>query len=174
VKPWDSPRGRIILCVILLAGTIGIGWPLDRCNEQMRARYDNKAFPQLQNADSADEARGIVATWDGIPGANDEIRKTMLVDLVFALFYAPLAALLAYWVSLRRKTPWVAEFGRWAAIAALAGGAADLVENGIMLQMLGDPNAAASLFPVMHVFTLIKGGGLTVALFYIVFAHIDW
>jgi hypothetical protein len=173
VKPWDSPRGRVILCVILVAGTIGIGWPLFRANARLRAQY-GYAFPDLQDAVSAAKASEIVAKWDGIAGANDAIRKTMQADLVFPFFYASLGALLAYWVSLRRKRPWVARLGRWAAIAALAGGAADLVENGIMLQMLGDAGAAASLYPVMHAFTWIKGGGLAVAWVYIVFAHIDW
>lgn len=173
MKPWDSPRGRIILFVVLLVGTIGIGYALYRCNAELDARY-GYAFPDLQDAESAAKASEIVTKWNGIPGANDEIRKTMQVDLVFPFFYAPLGALLAYWVSLRRKTPWVARPGRWVAIAALAGGAADLVENGIMLQMLGDAGAAASLFPVMHVFTRIKELGLLVAGTYLVFAHIDW
>lgn len=92
MKPWESRRGRIIACAILVAGTIGIGWPLDRCNEEMRARYGN-AFPDLQDAESAGDASKIVAKWNGSAGANDEIRTTMQADLVFPLFYAPLGAL---------------------------------------------------------------------------------
>ena len=175
MRIWRSRRGSLIAFVVLLVGTVTIGRNLAQRNAEHRKpdKY-TYAFPDLQNAalaHDAGKAKTILTKWNDT-GANKAIRGAMQTDLVFPLFYAPLAALLAYRASIRRPTPWVAGLGRWSAVAALIGGLADLAENATMLTMLGDPGAASSV-SLVYVFSWIKSAGPVLAVFYVPFSHLD-
>jgi hypothetical protein len=170
MKVWQSRRGGVIACAVLLAGALAIGIPLGGRNKDEAAKYGH-AFPALQDARSVAEAKAILETWNG-NGANKDIRVSMQLDLAFALFYAPLLALLAYCASLRRTMPWLARLGRWCSTAALIGGVADLVENGTMLSMLGHPDRS-TWQSVLLVFVVTKLAGAAAAVLYIFFSHLD-
>lgn len=170
MKVWLSRRGSAIACAVLLAGALAIGIPLG-CRNKDEAKKYGHAFPALQDAREATEAEAILKKWKD-DGAKEDIRLSMQIDLAFALFYAPLLALLAYRASLRRTRPWLVRLGSWCAAAALIGGLADLIENGMMLKMLGHPERATWQC-VLLVFVFTKLAGAAAAVLYIFFSHLD-
>ena len=170
MKVWQSRQGSAVACAVLVAGALAIGIPLGGRNNVEAAKYGH-AFPALQDARKAEEAKAILETWKG-NGAKEDIGTSMQLDLAFALFYAPLLALLAYRASLRRTRPWLARLGNWCAAAALIGGLADLVENGMMLKMLDHPERATWQC-VLLVFVFAKLAGAAAAVLYIFFSHLD-
>lgn len=156
------------IALLLLAGALGVGIPLERMNTEHREKY-TYAFPDLQNARDVATAKEILRTWQWSRGT-DAVKRAMQLDLAFPLFYATLLALLAWRASIPRR-PLVARIGRVVAFLAIFGGLADIAENTIMLTMLGDPSA--SRLPVMLIFTHVKIAGIVAALLYILFAHLD-
>ena len=161
MKVWQSRQASAVAAAILFAGALAIGIPLGGRNKAEVAKY-GYAFPDLQDARKPEKAQAILETWN-TTGANDDIRKSMQLDLAFPLFYASLLALLAYRASLDPTIPKLARLGRWCAAGALVGGLADLVENGMMLAMLGDPGRATWLYLLLvFVFTKIAGAAAAV------------
>jgi hypothetical protein len=171
MKVWQSRRGSAVACAVLFAGALAIGIPLG-CRNKDEAKKYGHAFPALQDAWKATEAEAILKTWNDREVANEDIRVSMQIDLAFALFYAPLLALLAYRASLRRTRPWLVRLGKWCAVAALIGGLADLIENGMMLQML-EHAGRATWQCVLLVFVVTKLAGAVAAVLYIFFSHLD-
>jgi hypothetical protein len=131
------------LLAVLLLGTVAIAIPLGIWNGKMRSQH-TYAFPDLQDATTVDQARTILQKWDD-SGANEEIAKTMRLDLAFPFFYATLLALICLRASINTRHPWVAVTGIVLAVGAVAGGVFDLFENMSMLAMLGDVEKAGRI-----------------------------
>ncbi|HEX8171465.1 MAG TPA: hypothetical protein VF824_13075 [Thermoanaerobaculia bacterium] len=160
-----------IAAAALIAATLLVGIPLGNRNTELRKTY-GYAFPDLQNARDPEVAKSILTQWHA-RGADAAIGNTMQRDLLFALCYAPLLALLAAAARKPRPTRWVRLAGALAAGAAVVGGLADLAENATMLTMLGDPSLASRV-TTMVLFTQMKLAGATIAALYIMLAHLDW
>jgi hypothetical protein len=170
VNVWQSRRGSAVACAMLFAGLLATAIPLG-CRNKVEAKKYEHPFPALQDARTVTKAKSILETWNG-NGGNQDIRVSMQLDLAFALFYAPLLALLAYRASVHRTRPGLARLGRWCGAGALIGGLADLVENAIMLTMLGHPERARWQC-VLLVFVVTKLVGAATAVLYIFFSHLD-
>lgn len=161
---------RVTSFAVLLVGSILLAWALNGANNKMREKYTN-AFPQLQNTGPVSDpvaAEAILKEWNE-QGANDEIRMTMLWDLLFPFFYASGLALLVLMASAPRATRWIAIMGQAGAGAALIGGIGDVAENLTMLVMLGHPDNA-SLVSVLRVAYSVKYAGPALALVCVVVA----
>lgn len=165
-----TKRTRVVIAVVLLAGTFGVGLMLDARNKAHRQQFDS-AFPDLQDARDVEKAKSILMNWNA-KGANEEIASAMRLDLSFPFFYAPLMALLCYSAAAGRPTGWVARLGRVLAVGMLVAGVCDLCENTTMLTMVGHEELAARL-RVMLPFTWGKSILLLLGFFYVVLAHLD-
>lgn len=162
--PWFPVLG------VLLIGTLAIAIPLGIWNGKMRVRHTH-AFPDLQGATTADQARAILQKWND-SGANAEIEKTMRLDLAFPFFYATLLALICLRASINAHHPWVAVTGIVLAVGAVAGGVFDLFENMTMLAMLGDVEKAGRIATV-RAFGMAKEYLAMFAAIYGWLAHFD-
>jgi len=161
--PWISALIVLVIC------TLAIAIPLDRWNAKMRDLSDF-AFPDLQNAKSEPKARQILDAWKD-PDLRTEIARTMKLDLVFPLFYAPLIALIAFRASRNARHRWVATLGAVLAAGALAAGVFDLLENMTMLRMLADDDATR--WRLVQAFGMPKNYLSQAATIYALLAHFD-
>jgi hypothetical protein len=161
---WLSAAG------VLVAGTVIIGTTLDWMNRDVRSR-GTYSFPDLQNTTSTERAKTILTTWSRTE-VDSDVRKVIHLDLVFPFFYALLAALVCLRAATNAGTSWVVTVGVLMAAVAVLAGVFDVLENLVMLRMVGHAERAAEIHTVA-VFKNLKMTCVSLPFLYTLLAHFD-
>jgi hypothetical protein len=144
-----------LLLLLLFVGTIIMMAVMRWHGAPLITPVSKAGIVSLEVAKTIEQSNIIINQWKKDDVIQQAITNTY-IDFVFLIFYALFLYTYCFFISFKQK-PWAATVSRTLALAALAAGLCDVIENYFMLQML--EGAVTPTFAFLSwLFAVIKFG----------------